>query len=195
MYREPGGSIEADAYIYGPSSGFHPAFARHEKQLSTPGCAENVVTVGSFDWNDRFSRFGQTVYLRSVIDNEPIKVGRASLYSSPGPLRIGDVTKPDILAPGQWHIAPVPLNIDAVRDTTGYYQSFNGTSAATPYVSGIIALMFEANPKLTLGEIRVLLKECASSDPITQAVPNSKWGNGRLDIQAVDRLFARLNQR
>ena len=42
-----------------------------------------------------------------------------------------------------------------------YTASFNGTSAATPTVSGVVALMLEANPKLTFWEVKYILAKTA----------------------------------
>jgi subtilisin-like proprotein convertase family protein/subtilisin family serine protease len=38
-----------------------------------------------------------------------------------------------------------------------YTNSFNGTSAATPVISGVVALMLEANPKLTWRDVKHIL--------------------------------------
>ena len=43
-----------------------------------------------------------------------------------------------------------------------YSSSFNGTSAAVPSVTGAIALMLEANPKLTFWEIKYILAKSAN---------------------------------
>ena len=40
-----------------------------------------------------------------------------------------------------------------------YTNSFNGTSAATPVVSGVVALMLEANPSLTWRDVQQILVE------------------------------------
>jgi serine protease AprX len=43
-----------------------------------------------------------------------------------------------------------------------WYGKFGGTSAAAPYASGVIALMLEANPKLTSAQIHRILKTTAT---------------------------------
>ncbi len=42
-----------------------------------------------------------------------------------------------------------------------YTASFNGTSAASPTVAGVVALMLEANPKLTFWEVKYILAKTA----------------------------------
>ncbi len=48
---------------------------------------------------------------------------------------------------------------------------FNGTSAAAPIASGIIALMLEANPSLTLRDIQMILQQTATVPETTGADP------------------------
>jgi len=43
-----------------------------------------------------------------------------------------------------------------------YANDFNGTSAATPVTAGVIALMLEANPNLTVPEVQMILAVSAS---------------------------------
>ena len=99
--------------------------------------------------------------------------------------------KPDVVAPGQFYPASAPLNpTHGKRDSTNKYQLFNGTSAATPYVAGILALVYEKNPGITYGEVKSLLHKCASVDSYTGSCPNPKWGYGKLNVDAVKRLIA-----
>jgi len=47
-----------------------------------------------------------------------------------------------------------------------YTDQMNGTSAAAPIVSGVIALMLEANPKLTYRDVRdIIIKTATKTDP------------------------------
>jgi Subtilase family/Bacterial pre-peptidase C-terminal domain len=47
------------------------------------------------------------------------------------------------------------------------YRTLSGTSMATPYVSGVAALMFSANPNLTPAQVVQLLTQTASSRPMS----------------------------
>ena len=79
------------------------------------------------------------------------------------------------------------------RDTTGLYQVSNGTSSATPYTAGVIALLFQKNPQLTLGQVKQLLEKAASPPAKgldhASPLPNPYWGYGKLDRAAVMRLM------
>jgi len=196
---------EAHMYFASPASGIFAAEnAVYSHLVGTPGAAENAITVGSFDWNDNFNYQGKLVNLNSVCRDAkgvimPIEIGWLSCYSSPGPSRSGGM-KPDIVAPGEWYqSANAKMDGksvgDPLLDTTGNYRAMNGTSAATPYTSGIIALIFQKKPTLTLGELKTLLKSKASKTGLTpkgQSVPNGNWGYGKLDNAAIGRIFDAL---
>jgi serine protease len=66
----------------------------------------------------------------------------------------------------------------AVSDTYAYYQ---GTSMATPHVSGVAALMLSANPALTPDQVESVLKSSARSFPASC----SNCGAGLLDATAA----------
>jgi kexin len=75
-----------------------------------------------------------------------------------------------------------------------YSRCFNGTSAATPEVSGVVALMLEANPSLSWREVRWILAHTArKNDPndtgwTTNGVDagvNHKYGYGAADATAA----------
>jgi subtilisin family serine protease len=153
----------------------------------------NVLTIGSYDWNDEFHMKG-SVHTLPDVGGRPIQVGSRSSYSSPGPLRFGSAVKPEFVAPGQWYSAAAPLNINPYwgRDSTGLYQRHNGTSAATPYTAGIVALLLQAQPKASWGDVRKALIDSVTKDQTTGTCPNPEWGNGKLDYAAVERAVKRL---
>lgn len=80
-------------------------------------------------------------------------------------------------------------------DDKRYTRCFNGTSAATPSVAGVVALMLQANPTLGWRDVRLILAQTARqndpSDPGWQrsAAPgyhyNHKYGFGAVDAQAA----------
>lgn len=214
LYTNSGQSVQVDAYfVDAPSTGtFLDAIhtpsgtvqiAYHGEQITAPGTAANAITVGSYDWTDQFD--GQA---KSSCDNRPIDIGALSCYSNPGYSRVpaaaggAAVVKPEIVGPGQVFTASYARLTDgrALNDVlpkiqgqpywqvdhSGRYVAFDGTSASTPYVAGIVVLMMQKKPNITVGEIKNVLRRHASSDPeTTGALPNPLWGYGKLDIKAV----------
>ena len=66
----------------------------------------------------------------------------------------------------------------------GYpYDAKSGTSMSCPTVSGIIALWLQADPTLTLDEIKEVLAATSRNDEFTAASP-IKWGYGKIDAAA-----------
>ncbi|HYG57600.1 MAG TPA: S8 family serine peptidase, partial [Symbiobacteriaceae bacterium] len=124
--------------------------------VGSPGAAEKALTVGA------------------MMDASENGFGLAS-FSSRGPTR-DERVKPEIGAPG--------VNISAPKANSGNgYVVYSGTSMATPFVSGTIALMLDADPTLTIPEMRDILRATAQDwGPAGQDVD---YGWGRLDGHAA----------
>jgi subtilisin family serine protease len=120
-----------------------------------------------------------------------------STYSGRGPTVDGRI-KPDITAPGSnpagamarfltdltncvyWPDSP------AVEDR---YMMTGGTSVSSPIVAGVVALMLEYNPILTVEEARQIIMETAITDAATGTIPplSNIWGAGKVNaLGAVD---------
>src|SRR6185503_1019162 len=95
---------------------------------------------------------------------------RVAGFSSQGPTWIDFAAKPDILAYGVGIESLAAPNstlastysaylLDGTRPTgVKPYLSLSGTSMAAPVVTGAIALMFEANPRLTPNGVKAILE-------------------------------------
>lgn len=191
---------------------FSDRTATMEDLISAPATTASAITVGSYEFNDGFHYQGRPNQILPTYphgkedEGEAMKVGELSYYSCPGFLRKGTY-KPDVTAPGQYHTAaaadyvvarfdmlinkgrdPFKLHPLLRIDTSRKYTNHNGTSAATPYTAGIVALMFDKNPNLTLGQVKQLLHKHAKMMGGTK--PNKEWGYGKLDVQAVERIMS-----
>ncbi len=93
--------------------------------------------------------------------------------------------------------APSSGGINAITSldrNDSYLSNFGGTSAATPMVSGVIALMLEANPELGWRDVQHILLETAhKNDPGDSSWQQNgagydvsyKYGFGRVDAEAA----------
>jgi subtilisin family serine protease len=102
---------------------------------------------------------------------------------------MGDL-RPDIAAPGQYITAALAAKSDLAndsrlasrRDPSNSYITIQGTSMAAPFVSGVIALMLQREPKLDPTEIKRRLRATARRDGITGRVWHQGFGYGRIDV-------------
>ncbi len=105
--------------------------------IGSPGAAQQVITVGA-----------------CALD------GAVADFSSRGPTADGRV-KPDIVLPGVniTSCRAAGTSMGAVVDA--YYATASGTSMATPFATGVVALLSEAYPGLRSPEMKERLKRTA----------------------------------
>lgn len=87
--------------------------------------------------------------------------------------------KPDIVAPGVNILSCIPGQ---------KYTIYTGTSMAAPHVTGVIALMLQVNPNLTVDQIENILNETALplKDEYYTTTPNNGYGYGKVNaVSAV----------
>ena len=116
--------------------------------------------------------------------------GEQSFYSEPGAPLIA-VAHSNGAGPG---ITTTDLLGGNGYSGTDYANDFGGTSSATPLAAGVVALVLEANPNLTLRDVQHILVE---SSAITDAADadwlingaghdiNHKYGFGQIDAAAA----------
>lgn len=93
-------------------------------------------------------------------------------------------------APGETNlVGTVPyLNNDIYTIPTGllpYYTTSQGTSFSTPQVSGVVALMMEANPLLTPDQVVTILRQTATPMPYPERVVGAGYVDARNAVRAA----------
>lgn len=133
------------------------------ESINAPGVATGAITVGAAsDWSAPVgtSRHDDGIWLAAFSSRGPTVDGR---------------TKPDLTAPG--------VSVTAAdAGTTSGYVTMSGTSMATPYVAGAVALAVEANPATTPAAIRAALAGTAADRGPAGA--DNEWGAGLIDVRA-----------
>ncbi len=162
--------------------------------IYSPGNASGVVTVGSYN------------VINENLGNPSGTVGGLSYFSCKGP-RIDFLIKPDVTAPGNRIVSSFSsfdttyqlggLGFSDVTNTFGThsYGKMNGTSMASPVVTGIVALWLQAYPQLTTNNVKSIIANTAiTQSPVSDSFlfygttystpPNVKWGYGKINALA-----------
>jgi hypothetical protein len=162
-----------------------PFFITHTDStvnIGTPGTADSLITVGSYAtrrfWN---ATDGGTYNFSDAVD--PFQI---SPYSARGPTRTGTL-KPDITAPGSAIISVLSADASppypaALIATDNKHLVLQGTSMAAPHVTGAVAMLLQDDPTMGPAAARARLAAGAWWDETTGAVPNPRWGVGRLNL-------------
>ncbi|MFB5762015.1 S8 family peptidase [Paenibacillus medicaginis] len=118
--------------------------------IECPGTSPSAITVGAVDDRD-------------TVEQQDDRICR---FSSRGPAAGQRNPKPDITAPGEGIIslrAPESMLVrNNPRKVVGsHYFMLSGTSAATPFVAGVVAQLLQKRPFLTPIQVKTLLKKNA----------------------------------
>jgi subtilisin family serine protease len=142
--------------------------------ITSPGNSPAALTVGALDTKGTLDRFDDEV----------------APYSSRGPTRFDWTVKPDVVAPGtrivsleaagsyisttyrSWHVAGSGQNA---------YNRLSGTSMSTAVVSGGVALLLDAYPRLSPAQVKLLLQSGARFVPSGGLIAA---GTGNVDFNA-----------
>ena len=118
------------------------------------------IAVGSF-----------TTYVPNKKSKE--KEGSRSTFSSNGPWLNPNYAKPAVMAPGASIMSALnkyapgfdqnnAAYSNRLNNEDYHYGYMDGTSMATPFVAGSIALWLEANPKLSAADVMDIIKESST---------------------------------
>lgn len=162
--------------------------------ISDLACGENLISVGAYVTATKIPCLDKKGYYPY-----PYLLESIAPFSSYGELMNG-ATRPQIAAPGAVLISSYSTPyVSAKKIDTGtlqaevssqadvrmnYWGMMQGTSQATPMVSGIVALMLNADPTLKLDEVLSILQKTAAEDENT-AVDPLRWGAGKIDASAA----------
>lgn len=147
-------------------------FTRHvdyRVTMGMPSCADSAITVGSYN-------------------NRTGSIDDISDFSGRGPRRDGAL-KPDITSLGGGIISVLSSESDGDPIGDDFHTQLSGTSMSTPFVTGAVALLLQADPSLKPGQIKKILMNSARADLFTGDVPNFDWGYGKLDILSALRSY------
>ena len=162
------------------------------QRIASPGSADGAITIGSADNSDTINRTDDFM----------------ASYSNSGP-RLSDnddddwdELKPDLTAYGSGIYSASAATGTSFPgsprpEADSGYESKDGTSMATPLVSGVVALMLQADSSLKPMEVKDILRNSSeqkgsASEPSVSDRWNDEWGFGLMDAScAVDTVLGR----
>lgn len=166
--------------------------------ISDMAVGENILVVGAYTLDHEWYSLDGNTY--GYLESDGFKNNDIGTYTSFGTLENGR-TVPDVCAPGTAIISAVsnpyveatyggnmagaiPSTFQAKTTYNGkdyYWKSETGTSMSTPIVTGAIALWLEADPTLTLDDVKDIIKKTSIRDEYVEAGIPAQWGAGKFD--------------
>lgn len=185
IYNGPVKTIEGD-YI----SGYYSP-ATDSCSIGNYAVCDSTISVGAYAARNSYYSLAQN---KIIIDNS-VTIGDIASFSSfqiPGAGPTGEAL-PTVCAPGVNVVAAgsrysyfarnSPQTV--LKDSEGYYWGvMSGTSMSAPTVAGIIALWLQANPKLSVADVKDIIAKTAVKDRFTMAKPYRFGPNGKIDAMA-----------
>lgn len=160
--------------------------------ISDLATTDSVISVGAYCSRKSYYDSNNELYTYNRCTPDDI-----AYFSSYGPDESG-IERPDLCAPGfavissanryhdSSHYQHMPPGV-TVSGVEYPYSVIYGTSMSAPVVTGVIALMLQLNPSLTVSDVRESFRASSVKDAFVTGGDHSKWGFGKLDAwSAVD---------
>ncbi|HVP37659.1 MAG TPA: S8 family serine peptidase [Candidatus Saccharimonadales bacterium] len=157
----------------------------HSKEVATPSTAESTLCVAAFATKNQWNGPDGTNWHYSSMPT----LGDIASFSSRGPTADNRL-RPTIAAPGFGVAAALSyltvgtVGGSMVEDSVHFIDQ--GTSMATPHVTGVAALVLQNHAGLPPSRVKAAIESTATRDAFTGAAPGPTWGYGKLNANAVN---------
>lgn len=156
-----------------PEVVFSGTSAQDTMKVGSPGAAKSAITVASYttkvQWTD----------IDGNNQGVGLKLDDISDFSSEGPLRDG-TEKPELAAPGAMIVSALSADASEARSdmVNAKFVVKAGTSMATPFIAGLVALLLQRDPTIEPDVLKELLQENSSIPGKEPGTFDNKWGYG-----------------
>ncbi len=155
------------------------------------GCGKNILSVGAYVSRTSWPMANGTLASWTTSGS----VGEVANFSSYGTTN-DNRSLPHCVAPGSQIIAPIssyyyksmkmtPTQLPAYANqgnNLNPYLNMEGTSMATPFAAGVVALWLEAWPEMTIQEVQSIIAMTSTVDNALASSPNKvRYGSGKLN--------------
>jgi len=148
--------------------------------IGAPGAASSALTVAAYTTKTRWTALnGQSFESSLAVDT-------VSSFSSPGPLR-GGARKPDLTAPGSMIVSAASRSAAPESSVVidPLHVAMQGTSMATPFMTGLIACMLQLDRTLDPAAIKARLFQHTKVPGQPVGTFDPKWGFGLINAKEV----------
>lgn len=159
--------------------------------IGTYACGDSTISAGAYAARNSY----YSLFQNNIITDRNVTVGEIasfSAYQIAGAGPTGEAL-PTICAPGMYVVAagsrysywPSSSSTVMKTDDGSYWGVMSGTSMAAPTVAGIIALWLQADPTLSVADVKSILAESAIRDRFTIGKNHDHFGpNGKINALA-----------
>lgn len=178
--------------------GWNPGTANGS--ISGIACGDNVISIGAYATRTKFpAANGSIYYYPSLLNNgNPLAPsGNMLPFTSYGTL-VDNTTRPHVCAPGYLissYSGPyMEYALSQGLDGSGYtavqksgtknhyWGVMTGTSQASPFAAGVVALWLQADPTLKYDDVLEVIKETSLNDELVATTGvKEQWGYGKIN--------------
>lgn len=150
-------TMEGDEYAIPNNQGCFNAYA----------CSDNTISVGSYNTRNTFTTIDGNEFVETSYGEE----GEVSSFSGYCTPHYGKA-RPDVIAPGAYILSAmhhnnkrsIQVGTTTYKDVDYQWGAISGTSQASPVVAGTIALWLQADPTLTVEDVRKVIAKTSDFD-------------------------------
>lgn len=168
-----------------------------DMSISDMATGKNVISVGSYNSSRLFPALEEKAFYgydeKTMPELVPSDFTSYGLYpdgstlphvSAPGALVVSSLSRYYTANGGEKDLYSARIE-DPDGGPTAYYRYMQGTSMASPFVTGTIALWLEADPTLTVDDVKEIIRKTSIKDDIYNRPGNAaRMGAGRIDALA-----------